>query len=116
MDVNSHLGRVQSPHSPGSRVRHGSITKTGNVHVRKALVSAAWKFTHYPRRSRALTKRQEHCSARVVTISWKAQRRLVQCYPVLNPRMAPSKAVVAVARELPVGRVATRDSNAAGFD
>ena len=58
----AYLGLVPSEHSSGNRTRHGSITKAGNSHARKALVSAAWKYTHYPRRSQALHQRQRHCA------------------------------------------------------
>ena len=96
----AYLGLVPSEHSSGHRTRHGSITKAGNTHARKALVSAAWKYTHYPRRSQALHQRQRHCAAEVITISWKAQRRLHKRYRSLIQRKAPTKAIVALAREL----------------
>ncbi len=35
------LGLIPSEHSSGERVKKGSITKTGNGHVRRALVEAA---------------------------------------------------------------------------
>ena len=96
----AYLGLVPREHSSGHRTRRGSITKAGSTYARKALISAAWKYTHLPRRSLALQQRQRHCAAEVVSISWKAQRRLHQRYRGLIQRKAPMKAIVALAREL----------------
>ena len=41
----AYLGLVPSEHNSGNRTNRGGITKTGNVHVRKAVISAAWKYT-----------------------------------------------------------------------
>ena len=41
----AYLGLVPSQRSSGTTLRYGSLTKTGNVPARKALVSAAWKYT-----------------------------------------------------------------------
>jgi len=67
----AYLGLIPSQHSSGNTIRPSSITKTGNTHARKALVSAAWKYIHYPRISVSL--RERHCSARTVDISQRAQ-------------------------------------------
>ncbi len=96
----AYLGLVPSQRSSGNTVRSGSITKTGNVHARKALVSAAWKYIHYPRISISLAERQKQCSARTVAISQRAQKRLHQRYRALTKRKPPKVAVVALAREL----------------
>lgn len=96
----AYLGLVPSQHSSGNSIRHGSITKTGNRHARKALVSAAWKYTHCPRVSVALRERQKHCSARTVEISQRAQKRLYKRYQALIQRKSPKVAIVAIAREL----------------
>ena len=80
--------------------RYGTITKTGHVHARKALVSAAWKYTRVPRLSLALQKRQQYCSARTIAISNRAQKRLYKRYHALKHRKSPKVAAVAVAREL----------------
>jgi transposase len=37
----AYLGLVPSEHSSGNRIRRGSITKTGNSHVRRVLIEAA---------------------------------------------------------------------------
>ena len=41
----SFLGLVPSEHSSGPRRRQGAITKTGNGHVRRVLVEAAWELS-----------------------------------------------------------------------
>ena len=40
------LGLVPSERSTGETRRQGGITKTGNSHVRKALIEAAWTYRH----------------------------------------------------------------------
>ena len=95
-----YLGLVPSEHASGRRTRHGSITKSGNPYARKALIAAAWKYTHALLRSVALALRQKHCSATVIAIRWRARKRLHQRYQRLVHRKVPAKAMVAIAREL----------------
>jgi transposase len=45
--IGAYLGLVPSEHSSGQSRRQGAITKTGNTHVRRLLVEAAWH--HKPR-------------------------------------------------------------------
>ena len=51
----SYLGLVPSEHSSGEQTKRGSITKTGNGHVRRVLVEAAWAYRLPARVSTALT-------------------------------------------------------------
>ena len=44
-----YAGVVSSEHSSGERIRRGAITKTGNAHLRRILVEAAWAYRHRPR-------------------------------------------------------------------
>jgi transposase len=44
----SFVGLVPGEHSSGERRRQGSITKTGNSHVRRLLIEAAWNYRHRP--------------------------------------------------------------------
>jgi transposase len=50
-------GLVASEHSSGNRIQRGSITKTGNAHLRREIVEAAWAYQRrswvgcHPRRS-----------------------------------------------------------------
>ena len=101
LQLMSYLGLVPREHSSGASVRRGSITKTGNVWVRTALVEAAWSYRHKPSRSLALKRRQAGCSPEVLDISWKAQHRLHSRYTHLTAhRKRSGVAVTAVAREL----------------
>lgn len=95
------LGLVPSECSSGEKKRQGSITKTGNGHVRKALVEAAQTYRHPARVSRLLLKRQEGLSQEVCDISWKCQVRLCARFRRLVARGKSHNAVVtAIAREL----------------
>jgi len=95
------LGLVPSEHSSGEKVKKGSITKTGNRHVRNALVEAAHAYRFSARKSRIIRKRQEDLPKNVIDISWKAQCRLCARYQYL---MAKGKKVnvtkTAIAREI----------------
>ena len=53
----SFLGLVPSEHSSGSRRRQGAITRTGNSHVRRVLVQAAWNY-RFPARKTAHLQRK----------------------------------------------------------
>jgi transposase len=80
------LGLIPSEHSSGERVSKGSITKTGNGHVRRALVAAAHAYRFPARKSRAILKRQEELPEGVISISWKAQCRLCTRYQYLTAK------------------------------
>ena len=41
-------GLVAREHSSGNRIQRGAITKTGNAHLRRVLVEAAWAYQHRP--------------------------------------------------------------------
>ena len=60
----------------GESVRRGAITKTGNAHLRRIVVEAAWAYQHRPAVGRELQKRQGGLSEEVKEIAWKAQHRL----------------------------------------
>ena len=97
----AYAGIVPSEHSSGLRHRRGSITKTGNKHIRRVVVEAAWHYRREPKVSVKLRRRQEGVSESVKEISWKAQNRLNLKFRKLLGRGKPSqKAVVAVGREL----------------
>jgi transposase len=95
-----YLGLTVSETSSGNVERRGGITKTGNARARRVLVESAWHYRYPPRSSRGLRKRQEGQPSAVVAHAWRAQKRLHKKFEALVYRMAPSKAVVAVAREL----------------
>lgn len=94
-------GIVPSEDSSGERTRRGNITKTGNAHLRRVVVEAAWAYRHRPSVGAKLRKRQAHVSEEVKEISWKAQQRLHQRYRKLLAK-GKNKGVVmtAVGREL----------------
>lgn len=94
-------GIVASEDSSGERTRRGSITKTGNAHLRRVVVEAAWAYRHRPAVGGTLRQRQEHVSEEVKEIAWKAQQRLHQRYRKLLAKGKNKGVVVtAVGREL----------------
>lgn len=101
VELMSYLGLVPSEHSSGEKTKRGSITKTGNGHVRRVLVEAAWAYRLRARVSRALLKRQESLPQEICDISWKAQVRLCSRYRHLWAKGKPKQVIVtAIAREL----------------
>jgi transposase len=95
------LGLVPSEHSSGSKRRRGSITKTGNGHVRRILVESAWSYQFPARKTALLQRRAESCSEAVQRIAWEGQKRLCKRHRHLQKRNKLSvKITVAVAREL----------------
>jgi transposase len=52
------VGLVPAEHSSGPKVRRGGITRTGNAHLRRILVEAAWHDRHQPYRGHLLRRRQ----------------------------------------------------------
>ena len=97
----AYLGLVPSEHSSGQSRRQGPITRTGNGHVRRVLVEAAWSYRFPARMSRRIKKRNEGVAEGVRQIAWKAQRRLCGKTRRLLTRGKPkNQVIVAVAREL----------------
>jgi len=52
-------GAVPSESSSGKRTQRGSITKTGNAHLRRIAIEAAWSYRLRPGVGPALRKRQD---------------------------------------------------------
>lgn len=99
--IMAYLGLIPSEHSTGNKQQRGPITKTGNKHVRKALVEAAQSYRLPARKSRAILKRQEEVPPQVCAIAWKAQCRLCGRYKTLTGRGKNANVVkTAIAREL----------------
>jgi transposase len=97
----AYAGLVPGEHSSGGRSRRGGITKTGNAHMRRVIVEAAWHYRHPPRVGTTLRRRQVGQPAAVTETAWKAQRRLHKRFGRLLGRgKLKQEAVVAVAREL----------------
>lgn len=96
-----YLGLVPSEHSSGPRRRQGSITCTGNGHVRRLFVEAAWSYQYQARKTAIIERRAEKTSEAVQAIAWEAQKRLCGRYRhLLRSGKTKQQVVTAVAREL----------------
>jgi transposase len=94
-------GTIPSEHSSGESVRRGAITKTGNSHLRRVVVEAAWSQRHGPILNGARKLRMTGLPAEVQEIANKAMHRLHARSVRLEARENPKqKVVTAVAREL----------------
>jgi len=75
-----YAGLVPREHSSGASRWRGAITKTGNAHLRRVLVEAAWAYRHRPATSGVLRRRQLGQPAPVLAIAHAAQTRLCARY------------------------------------
>jgi transposase len=101
VELMSYLGLVPSEHSSGGKTRRGSITKTGNGHVRRVLIEAAWAYRLPARVSLKLHQRQDGLPQNICAISWRAQLRLCARYKrLLAKGKATQLITTAIAREL----------------
>jgi len=97
----AYLGLVPSEYSSGPHQQRGGITHTGNRHVRRLLIEAAWHYRHKPRVGEKLAARRHGQPPAIIALADRAQLRLCR----RHRRMArqgkhPNKIVVAIAREL----------------
>lgn len=96
-------GLVPREYSSGNRVQRGAITKTGNAHLRRVLVEAAWTYQHRPNVQGRVLRRQRSLALgeEAKRIAWKAQQRLHKRFTALVVRGKTNNVVVtALAREL----------------
>jgi transposase len=94
-------GAVSSEYSSGGRIRRGGITKTGNAHLRRVIVEAAWSQRCKPNLSPKMRRRQQGLSAEVQEIASKARLRLHRRYVhLLGKGKTKQEVVTAVGREL----------------
>jgi transposase len=94
-------GAVSSEYSSGAQTWRGGITKTGNAHLRRIIVEAAWAYRHRPSVGPELAMRQKGASPEVKEIAWKAQHRLHSRYrKLLAKGKTKQKVMTALAREL----------------
>jgi len=94
-------GVVSSEYSSGAQTWRGGITKTGNAHLRRIIVEAAWAYRHRPSVGPELAMRQKEASPEVKEIAWKAQHRLHSRYrKLLDKGKTKQKVMTALAREL----------------
>jgi transposase len=97
----AYLGLVPSEHSSGESTRRGGITRTGNQHVRRILVEAAWSYRFRPATGDRLKAQNRRISPSVIAVAWKAQHRLHDRYRRLLARgKNKQQLITAVAREL----------------
>jgi transposase len=97
----AYLGVVPSEYSSGPTKVRGAITKTGNGHVRRILVEAAWTYRHPARKTEYLQRRAKHAPDNIQTIAWDAQKRLCGRYRLLEAKgKLKQKVCTAIAREL----------------
>lgn len=96
------IGVVPSEYSTGEKTTRLSITKTGNAHVRRVLVEAAWHYQRATNRPGAvIRRRREGQPPERVAIARKCDERLHRRFVRLTSRGKRSTvAAVAVAREL----------------
>jgi transposase len=95
------VGLVPSEYSTGDKTRRYAITKTGNAHVRRIVVEAAWHYQRRPLAGRVIKTRRKDQSQAIITIAEKCEKRLHARFHRLTSRNKKSTvAVVAVAREL----------------
>ncbi len=85
------IGLVPSERSSGERERRGPITKTGNGHVRRVLVEAAWNNHHRSGANLILNRRRQGQPPGIVGIAVKAQHRLSKRFYRLSLRTSPSR-------------------------
>jgi transposase len=95
------VGLIPSEHSSGAKQARGAITKTGNAHLRRVLVEAAWHYRHHPFVGRTVRMRQQGAPATTIAHAWTAQQRLHRRYQRFAARGKPKQhSVTAIAREL----------------
>lgn len=99
----SYAGLVPSEHSSGgpSGQRRGGITKTGNAHIRRVVLEAAWSYSKPIARSGPVQKRRQGQDPLLQHLGAKADKRLRSKYLKLGARGKPAnKTITAVGREL----------------
>ena len=94
-------GAVPREDSSGKSTRRGPITKTGNAHLRRIAVEAAWSYRLRPGIGPKLRQRQQGLPEEIKEIAWKAQHRLSKRYARLTAAGKDKRKIVtAVGREL----------------
>lgn len=99
--IGSFVGLVPSEHSSGSSRVQGPITKTGNGHVRRLLVEAAWHHRPRYRPGKTMRDRWELASPAARARGDQGNRRLHTRWVTYTDRKKkPTVANTAIAREL----------------
>jgi transposase len=95
------IGVVPSENSSGATEHRGSITKTGNSHIRRIIIESAWHYQRCSAPGKTLRKRREGLPAEIVEIARKCDGRLQRKFrQLVNRGKDRRKAAVAVSREL----------------
>jgi transposase len=95
------IGVVPAENSTGDKTNRFSITKTGNAHVRRIAVEAAWNYKRRLTPGRTIRARRKGQPKQIVDIAEKCEKRLNSKFFRLTSRHKKSTvAAVAVAREL----------------
>jgi transposase len=98
--IGAYPGLVPSEDSTGESRSQGGVTKTGNSHVRRLLIEAAWHHRPPYRPSTMLQRRWSHAPAAVVAHAAKGNRRLHARWRSFDARrMRPVVANTGIARE-----------------
>jgi len=92
-------GAVPSEESSGKRQQRGAITRTGNAHLRRVVIEAAWSYRLKPAVGPGLRKRQEGVPEEIKEMAWKAQLRLHKRYARLAAAGKDQRKIVT-----PIGR------------
>ena len=100
--IGAYVGLVPTECSSGAARSQGGVTKTGNGHVRRLLVEAAWHHRQpYRTPGATMRRRWEHASPAAVARGHAGNRRLHERWAGFNARKKQSVvANAAVAREL----------------
>jgi transposase len=99
--IGSYLGLVPCEDSTGESRSQGGVTKTGNSHVRRLLIEAAWHHRPPYRPSTKLQRRWKRAPAAVAAHAAKGNRRLHSRWRSFDARRKrPVVANTGIAREL----------------
>jgi len=99
--IGAYLGLVPTEYSSGATRSQGGLTKTGNSHVRRLLVEAAWHHRKLYRPGHQLRRRWDVASAAARARGQAANRRLHARWVRFDQRKKrPVVANAAIAREL----------------
>ena len=103
--IGSFVGLVPSEYSSGAPRVQGSITKTGNTHVRRLLVEAAWHHRSRYRIGAVMRSRWDQAPPLARARGDEGNRRLhARWVKFAERRKRPTIANVAIARELAAPR------------
>ena len=98
-------GLVPSEYSSGEKVTRVPLTHTGNAHLRRQLIEAAWAYTTGPSLGAALRRRQEGVPAETLARAWASQVDLCRRFRALDKRKSVRGVVVAATARRLIGHL-----------